>query len=82
MLHRTKPIVLAFALVGVGIVTGSGVALAVAQPHMTAANGDLQSAAKELSAAKPDKKGHRNKALGLVKQAMSEVTAGIAAGAK
>ena len=82
MPHGTKPIMLAFALIGIGVVTGTGAALAVAQAHMVAANGDLQSAAKELSAAKPDKKGHRNKAVALVKQAMSEVQAGITAGAK
>jgi hypothetical protein len=82
MLHGTKSIMLSFALVGVGVVAAGGAALAVAQAHMTAASGDLQSAAKELNAAKSDKKGHRTKALALVNQAMNEVKAGIAAGAK
>jgi hypothetical protein len=82
MFQKTRSIVLAFAFVGVGVVAGSGTALAVAQAHMAAASGDLQSAAKELGAAKSDKKGHRVKALALVNQAMTEVKAGIAAGAK
>ena len=79
MLHGTKSIVLAIALVGA--VVGSGAAFA-AQAHMTAAAGDLQAALKDLKAAKPDKAGHRAKAVTLVNQAISEVKAGIAAGAK
>jgi hypothetical protein len=82
MLHGTKSILLAFALVGAGAIAGSAGAIAAAQAHMVAATGDLQAAAKDLKAAKPDKAGHRAKALGLVNQAMSEVKAGIAAGAK
>ncbi len=83
MPHGTKSIVLAIALVGTGAVTGSGAAFAaMAQPHMVAATNDLQSAVKDLKAAKPDKGGHRTKALGLVNQALDQVKAGITAGAK
>ncbi len=56
-----------------------GEALA-AQPHMTAALSDLRAARAELNAAMHNKGGHRETAIGLVDQAMSEVKAGIDAG--
>ncbi len=80
MLHRTKSIALALALVGIGAIAGGGTALAV-QGHMLAARGDLQSAATELNAALPDKAGHRIKALDLVNRAINQVNMGITAGA-
>ena len=45
---------------------------------MTASLGLLQSARAELGAATPNKGGHREKAMGLIDQAISEVRAGIA----
>ncbi|OAF11500.1 MULTISPECIES: hypothetical protein [Bradyrhizobium] len=49
-----------------------------AQPHMDEAIGILQSARAELAKAEPNKGGHREKALGLIDQAIGEVRAGIA----
>ena len=52
-----------------------------AQPHMNAALSELQKALSELQSATPDKKGHRVAAIRLVKEAITEVTKGMAAGA-
>ena len=52
-----------------------------AQLHMTNALNDLQSALSQLEAASSDKAGHRVQAIGLVKQAIVQVTKGMAAGA-
>ncbi|PDT91814.1 hypothetical protein CO669_00555 [Bradyrhizobium sp. Y36] len=49
-----------------------------AQPHMSEAIAILQSARAELGKAEPNKGGHREKAMGLIDQAISEVRAGIA----
>jgi hypothetical protein len=49
-----------------------------AQPHMDASIGLLQSARAELARATPNKGGHRERALGLIDQAIAEVRAGIA----
>jgi len=54
-----------------------GYALA-AQPHMDQAIAILQSARAELGKAEPNKGGHREKAMGLIDQAITEVRAGIA----
>ena len=51
------------------------------QPHMRAALINLQTARDNLDQANPDKGGHRVKAIELVKKAIEEVNAGIAAGA-
>jgi len=51
------------------------------QPHMQAALKALQNAANQLQNAIPDKAGHREKAIGLVNQAITQVQEGIAAGA-
>jgi hypothetical protein len=48
-----------------------------AQPHMTASIGMLQSARAELGAATANKGGHRERAMQLIDQAISEVRAGI-----
>jgi hypothetical protein len=56
-------------------------ALAV-QTHMYAAKGNLQSALTELNTAVADKAGHRENAINLVKQAITQVNLGIQAGAK
>jgi hypothetical protein len=60
---------------------GAGTALAV-QTHMVNARGDLQSALDQLNAATADKAGHRASAINLVNQALSQVSQGIAAGAR
>jgi cell division protein FtsN len=52
-----------------------------AQPHMQAALKALRNSRADLEAALPDKAGHRVKAIALVDQAITEVQAGIAAGA-
>ena len=49
------------------------------QPNMQAALGNLRSAKASLQRAVPDKAGHRDKAIGLVDQAIAEVQAGMAA---
>ena len=56
-------------------------AFAEKQPHMEHALKDLQNAKKQLEEADHDKGGHRVKAIALVKEAISETTKGIAAGA-
>ncbi|WP_316235240.1 MULTISPECIES: hypothetical protein [unclassified Bradyrhizobium] len=57
--------------IGIGYTLG-------AQPHMTATITMLQSARAELAQATPNKGGHRERALGLIDQAITEVRAGIA----
>ena len=49
------------------------------QPNMQAALGDLRAARASLQKAVPDKAGHRDRAIGLVNQAIAEVQAGMAA---
>jgi hypothetical protein len=63
---------------GVGFIAGHAEAY---QPHMQNALGDLQAALSELQAAAPNKGGHRERAIGLVNRAITEVQAGIAVGA-
>lgn len=64
-----------------GAVVG-GVAVAATQVHMRNALTDLQSALTQLNVAQADKAGHRENAIKLVNQAISEVDAGIKAGAQ
>jgi hypothetical protein len=64
-----------------GAVVG-GVAVAATQVHMKNALTDLQSAQSQLNIAQADKAGHRENAIKLVNQAISEVEAGIKAGAQ
>jgi len=52
------------------------------QPHMQAALKALNNARNQLQNAVPDKAGHREKAIGLVGQAITQVQEGIQAGAK
>jgi hypothetical protein len=64
---------------GVIIATSFGIGYAIgAQPHMEAALGLLQNARGELQAAEPNKGGHRERAIGLVDQAIVETRNGIA----
>ena len=66
-------------LLGAAIAASTGIGYAIgAQPHMTASISLLQSARAELGAATPNKGGHREKAMRLIDQAISEVRAGIA----
>jgi hypothetical protein len=66
-------------LLGTAIAASMGIGYAIgAQPHMTETVTLLQSARAELSAATPNKGGHRERALGLIDQAIGEVRAGIA----
>ncbi|MGJ4953699.1 hypothetical protein [Bradyrhizobium sp. HKCCYLS20291] len=64
---------------GAALTVGIGIGYAVgAQPHMTQTITLLQSARAELAQATPNKGGHRERAMGLIDQAIAEVRAGIA----
>jgi hypothetical protein len=66
-------------VLGTAIAASMGTGYAIgAQPHMTETVTLLQSARAELAAATPNKGGHRERALGLIDQAIGEVRAGIA----
>jgi hypothetical protein len=66
-------------MLGAAIAASLGIGYAIgAQPHMEASVALLQNARTELAAATPNKGGHREKALGLIDQAIGEVRAGIA----
>jgi len=66
-------------VLGAAIATSMSVGYAIgAQPHMAESITLLQSARAELAAATPNKGGHRERALGLIDQAIGEVRAGIA----
>jgi hypothetical protein len=66
-------------LLGAAIAASMGIGYAIgAQPHMGETLAFLQSARGELAAATPNKGGHRERALALIDQAISEVRAGIA----
>jgi hypothetical protein len=73
-------LVLTAMLLG-SIVTGTAVSKAY-QSHMWVAQNHLQIALNQLNMALADKGGHRAQAITLVKQAMTQVTLGIQAGAK
>jgi hypothetical protein len=70
------------------ILTAGAASLAVAnlaegqQPHMQRALTMLNNAKTALENAVPDKAGHREKAIGLVNQAIEQTQQGIQAGAK
>ena len=67
------------ALLGTAIAASMGIGYAIgAQPHMNESVALLQSARGELAAATPNKGGHRERAMGLIDQAITEVRAGIA----
>jgi hypothetical protein len=66
-------------LLGAAISASIGVGYAIgAQPHMAESIAFLQSARGELAVATPNKGGHRERAMGLIDQAISEVRAGMA----
>ncbi|MCP3411962.1 hypothetical protein [Bradyrhizobium sp. CCGB01] len=65
-------------VLGGAIATSLSIGYALgAQPHMDEAIAILQSARAELGKAEPNKGGHREKAIGLIDQAIAEVRAGI-----
>jgi hypothetical protein len=67
------------ALLGGALATSMGIGYALgAQPHMMESIAFLQSARGELQAATPNKGGHRERAMGLIDQAIGEVRAGVA----
>lgn len=51
--------------------------MSAAQPHMLSARDHLKAAYHQLDVADPDKGGHRMTAMKLVKDAITEVNAGI-----
>jgi hypothetical protein len=66
-------------LLGAAISASMGIGYAIgAQPRMAESIAFLQSARGELAAATPNKGGHRERAMGLIDQAISEVRAGMA----
>jgi hypothetical protein len=65
-------------LLGAAIASSLGIGYAIgAQPHMGETIALLQSARAELVKATPNKGGHRERALGLIDQAIGEVQAGM-----
>lgn len=74
---RISGLFLAGLLCG-AVLTGTAFA---AQNHMIWARNSLNTAYSQLQAAIPDKGGHRKSAMNLVQQAISQVNAGISAGA-
>lgn len=72
--------VLLFVLLLIIVLVGgwlAGCASGGGQPHMQAALDELRSARSELDAAMTDKGGHRERAIQLVDEAISEVQAGM-----
>jgi hypothetical protein len=66
-------------VLGIAVASSLGIGYAVgAQPHMDATLGLLRSARAELAQATPNKGGHRERALGLIDQAIEQVRQGIA----
>jgi hypothetical protein len=72
---------MAAALAAVAVSFFGGAAIGY-QGHMWAAKNALNNALHQLQVALPDKAGHRENAISLVNQAISQVDAGIAAGAR
>lgn len=75
-MHRFAP---AVYLVTGAIIGGLAVACTAGanQPNMQAALGSLQAARGELIQARPNKGGHRDRAINFVNAAISETEAGI-----
>jgi len=77
MHRRLAPVV--YLMTG-AIIGGLAVACTAGanQPNMQAALGSLQAAKAELIQARPNKGGHRERAIGFVDSAIAETKAGIA----
>jgi len=75
-MHRFAP---AIYLVTGAVIGGLAVACTAGanQPNMQAALGSLQAARGELIQARPNKGGHRDRAINFVNAAISETEAGI-----
>jgi hypothetical protein len=79
MITSWKSSSIRIALLSGTIATSVGVGYAIgAQPRMVAGLALLQNARGEIQAATPNKGGHRERAIGLIDSAISEVRAGIA----
>jgi len=74
MKFRSTFTLLAILVIVVGYAAGCATG---GQPHMQAALDHLRAARSELEAASSNKGGHRERAIDLVDQAISEVKAGI-----
>ena len=79
-LDRRRVILAGAAAATLGAVLSSTQTAMADQPHMRNALQALYNAQSQLSVATHNKSGHRENALNLVNQAISEVQAGIAAG--
>ena len=65
-------------LLGIAVASSLGIGYAIgAQPHMEATIALLQNARSELTAATPNKGGHRERALALIDQTIEQVREGI-----
>jgi hypothetical protein len=65
-------------LLGIAVTSSLGIGYAIgAQPHMDATLALLQNARSELTAATPNKGGHRERALALIDQTIEQVREGI-----
>jgi hypothetical protein len=79
-LDRRRVLLTGAAVATLGAVLGSTQTAMADQPHMRSALQALRNAQGQLSVATHNKSGHRENALNLVSQAITEVEAGIAAG--
>lgn len=75
MKKKISAILLASLLFGGGVLTGTAIA---EQGNMNRAAEHLQIALDALNQAVPNKGGHRERAIGLTRQALDEVEEGIA----
>ncbi len=79
-LDRRRIILASAAAATLGAVLGATQTAQADQPHMRSALQSLRSAQGQLSIATHNKSGHRENALDLVNQAITQVEEGIAAG--
>jgi hypothetical protein len=79
-LDRRRVILAGAAAATLGAVLSTTQTAEADQPHMRSALQALRNAQGQLSIATHNKSGHRENALNLVNQAITEVEAGIAAG--
>ena len=72
----TKPVLILAAGIAIGAASNAFVATAQ-QPNMQAALGSLQAARAELISSRPNKGGHRERAIGFVDQAINQTQLGM-----